>query len=102
MLNKIKFINLLIYFSFILFFNTCGTNNQCGVNAKIVYQLGFPGCDYLIEINGSLYEANNLNEWQNFLFYVDTQYVDLDYVFTNEISICSGLEKINIFCLRNI
>ena len=72
------------------------------VNAKIIYQLGFPGCDYLIEINEQLYEADNLNEWQNFLFYVDTQYVDLDFIYTNEISNCSGLEKINIFCLRNI
>jgi hypothetical protein len=97
-----KFFKFLIFFTFILFFNACGTNNQCGVNAKIIYQLGFPGCDYLIEINELLYEANNLNEWQNFLFYTDTQYVDLDFTYTNEISNCSGLEKINIFCLRNI
>ena len=52
-------------------------------------------------INGVLYEPNNLNEWQNFLLYIDTQDVYIDYQFTNEISICSGLEKIDIYCLTN-
>jgi hypothetical protein len=33
---------------------------------------------------------------------VDTQEVYIDYQFTNEFSTCSGLEKIDLYCLTNI
>lgn len=95
--------NFLKYFFVIVFYFcvSCGNNNTCGSPSKVIYNLGFIGCDYLIEINGVLYEPNNLNEWQTFLLYIDTQDVYIDYQFTNEISICSGLEKIDIYCLTN-
>ena len=51
---------------------SCGNNNTCGSASKVIYNLGFIGCDYLVEINGVLYEPNNLNEWQTFLLYIDT------------------------------
>lgn len=93
---------LFIYFFLLLLAANCSTNNSCGQDANIVYNLGFSGCDYLIDLDGQLYEPSNLNEWQDFMFYTDTQSVVIDFQFTNEFSTCSGLEKIDIFCLTNI
>ena len=96
-----NFFNSFILFTFFLLVS-CGTNNTCSTASRVIYNLGFIGCDYLIEIDGVLYEPNNLNDWQNFIFYVDTQEVYIDYQFTNEFSTCSGLEKIDLYCLTNI
>tara|TARA_B110001450_G_scaffold145056_1_gene135617 strand:- start:151 stop:450 length:300 start_codon:yes stop_codon:yes gene_type:complete len=98
--------NLLIK-SFSAFFLTiilikCTPNYSCTNTAKITYNLGLNGCEYLFLIDGQLYEAENLDEWQNFLFYTDTQEVMIEYQYLNDFSLCSGLEKIDVFCLTNI
>tara|TARA_B110000483_G_C18063959_1_gene491415 strand:- start:14 stop:304 length:291 start_codon:yes stop_codon:yes gene_type:complete len=87
---------------FIFFIFGCEPNYTCSVNAKITYNLGFNNCEYLFLIDGKMYEATNLHEWQNFLFYTDTQEVMIEYQYLNDFSLCSGLEKIDIFCLTNI
>ena len=83
-------------------FFSCDGNNTCGSSAKVIYNLGYPNCTFLIDINGSLFEPTNISQWDTFLFYVDTQDVYIDYQFKNEFSTCSGLEKIDVFCLTNI
>ena len=80
----------------------CTPTYTCSNNAKITYNLGLNGCEYLFLIDGQLFEAENLDEWQNFLYYTDTQDVMIEYQYLNEFSICSGLEKIDVFCLTNI
>ncbi|MDA9666052.1 hypothetical protein N9T75_00790 [Bacteroidota bacterium] len=94
--------NFLKYLIISIFFMSCGTNNTCGSYGKIIYNLGFVGCDFILEIDGALYEPKNLSDWDNFIYYIDTQEVSIDYQFTNEFSNCSGLEKIDVFCLTNI
>jgi hypothetical protein len=94
--------NFLKYLVISFFFISCETNYTCGSSAKVIYNLGFVGCDFLIEIDGDLYEPNNLSDWGNFIYYVDTQEVSIDFQYTNEFSTCSGLEKIDVFCLTNI
>ena len=80
----------------------CNPTYTCSNTAKISYNVGLNVCEYLFLIDGQLFEADNLDEWQNFLYYTDTQDVMIEYQYLNDFSICSGLEKIDVFCLTNI
>ena len=62
-------------------FFSCDGNNTCGSSAKVIYNLGYPNCTFLIDINGSLFEPTNISQWDTFLFYFDTEDVYIAYPF---------------------
>jgi hypothetical protein len=97
-----KLIKISIILVFSAMFLSCGENNTCGQDAKIIYNLGFTDCEFFIEINGDVYEPTNISQWNDYIFYLDTQYVSIDYQFTNEFSNCGAIRKIEIFCLNNM
>ena len=97
-----KLIKIYILILFSTMFFSCGQNNTCGQNAKIIYNLGFPDCEFFVEINGDVYEPTNISQWEDYIFYLDTQYVSIDYQFISEFSACGAIRKIEIFCMNNI
>ena len=91
----------IFFLSFLfLLFVSCNKDRDCPGSVKGVMHnyTGLDGCGWVIEINGSIYEPTNINDF-NANFLVEGKQVNVIYEEIQAASICMVGQTITISCL---
>ena len=91
----------IFFLSFIfLLFVSCNKDRACpgSVEGVMHNYAGLDGCGWVIEINGSIYEPTNINDF-NANFLVEGKQVNVIYEEKQAASICMVGPTISISCL---
>ena len=91
----------IFFLSFIfLLFVSCNKDRACpgSVEGVMHNYAGLDGCGWVIEINGSIYEPTNINDF-NANFLVEGKQVNVIYEEKQAASICMVGTTISISCL---
>ena len=91
----------IFFLSFLfLLFVSCNKDRACPGSEKGVMHnyAGLDGCGWVIEINGSIYEPTNINDF-NASFLVEGRQVNVIYEEKEAGSICMVGQTITISCL---
>ena len=91
----------IFFLSFIfLLFVSCNKDRACpgSVEGVMHNYAGLDGCGWVIEINGSIYEPTNINDF-NANFLVEGKKVNVIYEEKQAASICMVGQTITISCL---
>ena len=91
----------IFFLSFLLIlFGSCNKDRACpgSVEGVMHNYAGLDGCGWVIEINGSIYEPTNINDF-NANFLVEGKQVNVIYEEKQAASICMVGTTISISCL---
>ena len=91
----------IFFLSFLLLlFVSCNNDRACPGSEKGIMHnyTGLDGCGWVIEINGSIYEPTNINDF-NANFLVEGKQVNVIYEEKQAASICMVGQTITISCL---
>ena len=91
----------IFFLSFLLIlFGSCNKDRACpgSVEGVMHNYAGLDGCGWVIEINGSIYEPTNINDF-NANFLVEGKQVSVIYEEKQAASICMVGQTITISCL---
>ncbi len=84
----------------LILFLSCNKDRACpdSVDGVMHNYAGLDGCGWVIEINGSIYEPTNINDF-NASFLVEGKQVNVIYEEKQAASICMVGQTITISCL---